>query len=64
LLDPNAEKNEKVNLYGKYFDKFIEEQRKKNGGEIPSWLKLVQVIFNFASDQAAQKKSSDEAILI
>jgi hypothetical protein len=50
LIDPNAEKNAKVNLYSKYFDKFVEEQRKKNGGEIPSWLKLVQVIFNFASD--------------
>jgi len=50
LIDPNAEKDAKVNLYSTYFDKFVEEQRKKNGGEIPSWLKLVQVIFHFASD--------------
>jgi hypothetical protein len=35
LVDPDADKDAKVNLYAKYFDKFIEEQRRKNNGVIP-----------------------------
>ena len=35
LVDPNAGKDDKINLYAKYFNKFVEEQRKKNNGVIP-----------------------------
>lgn len=38
LIDPTADKDAQVNVYGFFFDKYVEEIRKKNNGVIPPWL--------------------------